>query len=1200
MKKIANFITRNSRMIVIFSLLLLIPSFIGYKNTRVNYNLLVYLPSDIETMKGQDILTDDFELGTFAFIIAPSNSAKEILTLEEKIKSVDTVNLVASVFDVTDTALPIQMLPSDVLDKVARNNETIIMITLKENTSNEKTMNAIEKIRDICDKYYVSGMTAMALDTMNLSQQEIVAYILLAVFLCLVVLLVTTDSYFIPVLLLCNIGVAIIYNMGSNIFLGSISYITKAISAVLQLGVTTDFSIFLYHKYEQSKKKHNNNILAMNEAIVETFNSIIGSATTTIAGFLALCSMQLTLGKDIGLVMAKGVALGFVCVLVLFPALLLTFDKLIDKTKHKSIFPKFEKLQDFAIKKYKLILVIFVLLVIPAWYGNKNVNIYYKLDESLPSTLSSSIANKKLKDDFNIISPEVILLDKDIKKDRLEELEERLYDIDAIDLVLIPSNMTLGIPSAFLDEDLTKNFESDKYQLLFINSTYEIATNELNKQIEEVDELVKSYDGDAIIAGEGPLTKDLVTISDKDFKNVNYTSIIIIFILIAMVLKSYSLPIILVCVIEVAIFANMAIAYYTGVTLPFVASIVIGTIQLGATIDYAILISTKYLDERKCHDKFTSMRNTLETSVPSIVSSALCFFAATFGVKLYSKIDMIGSLCELLARGSIISMLMVILTLPALILVFDNIILKTTAGMKGERNMKKNKGLAMLVFGLILFPMEAKALTKEEIVYTNMDYYGNIYKSIVSNHLYNIGDNDINDETELKNILNINGRETYTLNGNKLVWSNLGNDIYYQGDTENELPISVKVKYFLNGEEYKVEDILKKKGNVKIELTFENNSFKYVNINGKNEKLYTPFVITVGTVVLNKNGSNFTVSNGKAIGTGSKNIIVSIASPGIEESLDMNGKDDLDKIIISYDTNSFKPTDIYLVVTPKLLTNVDYKVFDKLNSVSSNVSVMQGSMTAIAKGAYDLQNNYVMINQGISDVNDKLTLFNEYTTKLVDGTSLLNDNIDLIIKTLEDNLSKLNTSEYKDKINKLNTLIQTNDKTISNLLEKTGMDYETLSNIYFDGTDEQKALVKDSYELITLLKTNNESITELLDMIMKTTNDTKNLLSNIKALRSETGKLEDNIISIDSNMEILLKRHCVLNNNSKLYLDGINNLANGILKFNNEGVTELSKYVSKVNSYSERVENLVKLSKNYHGFASGNADNTSFVFVIKK
>ena len=448
--------------------------------------------------------------------------------------------------------------------------------------------------------------------------------------------------------------------------------------------------------------------------------------------------------------------------------------------------------------------------------------------------------------------------------------------------------------------------------------------------------------------------------------------------------------------------------------------------------------------------------------------------------------------------------------------------------------------------------------------------------------------------------LNINGRETYTLNGNKLVWSNLGNDIYYQGDTGNELPISVKVKYFLDGEEYRVEDILKKKGNVKIELTFENNSFKYVNINGKNEKLYTPFVITAGTVVSNKNGSNFTVSNGKAIGTGSKNIIVSIASPGIEESLDINAKDDLDKIIISYDTNSFKPTDIYLVVTPKLLTNVDYKVFDKLNSVSSNVSVMQGSMTAIAKGAYDLQNNYVMINQGISNVNDKLTLFNEYTTKLVDGTSLLNNNIDLIIKTLEDNLSKLNTSEYKDKINKLNTLIQTNDKTISNLLEKTGMDYETLGNIYFDGTDEQKALVKDSYELITLLKTNNESITELLKMIMKTTNDTKNLLSNIKALRSETGKLEDNIISIDSNMEILLKRHCVLNNNSKLYLDGINNLANGISKFNNEGVTELSKYVSKVNSYSERVENLVKLSKNYHGFASGNADNTSFVFVIKK
>ena len=525
-------------------------------------------------------------------------------------------------------------------------------------------------------------MTAMVVDTMELSDQEITAYVLIAVVLCLIVLIFATDSYMVPIFLLGNIGMAILYNLGSNIFLGQISYITKAITAVLQLGVTTDFSIFLYHKYEDEKKKNDDKKKAMENAINETFKSVIGSSLTTIAGFLALCSMDLTLGKDIGIVMAKGVLFGLLCVLIIFPSLLLLFDKPIEKTKHKNFMPKFDKLINVIIKRRNIVLIIFVLLIIPAIYGNKNVGVYYKLDKSLPNYLGSSIANSRLKDEYNIVSPEVVLLDKNIKKEKVEELVNELKEVKGIDLVLSPRTLT-NLPTEIMPDDVESIMDSDKYQLIIVNSTYEIASDELNKQVGVVNDIVKKYDKKAIVAGEGPLMKDLTVIADHDFKMVNYASILVIFILMLIVLKSIGLPIILIVTIEFAIFVNMAIAYYTGTTLPFIASIVVGTIQLGATIDYAILMSTTYLKERtKEKNKELAMKNTLYSSVPSIFISALCFFGATFGVSVYSKIDMIGSICTLLSRGAIISMLVVIFILPALLLLFDKLIMKTTKNMK--------------------------------------------------------------------------------------------------------------------------------------------------------------------------------------------------------------------------------------------------------------------------------------------------------------------------------------------------------------------------------------------------------------------------------------------------------------------------------------------------------------------------------------
>lgn len=683
MKKFANWISNHSLLIVIISCLLLIPSLFGYTHTKINYDILSYLPEDIETIKGQEILTNEFDIGAFSFILTDSKNNQSLLKLEEKIKKIEGVNQVLSIADITDASIPIDMLPDEILEKVYQEDKTMILVTFHTAISDEVTTNAIETLRNMVKEESISGMSAMVLDTANISQSEMSIYIILAVIFCFIVLLFSTDSYLIPVFLLGNIGFAILYNMGSDIFLGQISYITQAITAVLQLGVTMDFSIFLYHKYEQAKEENTDKKKALALAIEETFKSVIGSSLTTIAGFLSLCAMSLTLGSDIGIVMAKGVICGLICVLTLFPALLLVFDKWITKTKHKVLMPSFRKLQEFAIKYHKISIVVFLIIAIPAVIGNSKVEVYYKLDESLPETLPSRVANNELAEKFDIVSPNIILLDKNLSINSKNSLLEELKTIEGMNQVLAPSKIeSLGLPLEMLPTDLTNVFENNKYQLILINSRYPAASNELNSQIDQITQIVKKYDPNAIVAGEGALTKDLVEIADHDFKMVNYISIAIIFVLMLFVLKSISLPIILVIVIEFAIFSNMAIAYFTGTTLPFIASIVVGTIQLGATIDYAILMSTTYLEERKKEKKEKAMHNTLAKTIPSIIVSALCFFAATFGVAAYSKIDMIGSICDLLSRGAIISMIIVSLLLPALLLLFDKIILKTTYGMK--------------------------------------------------------------------------------------------------------------------------------------------------------------------------------------------------------------------------------------------------------------------------------------------------------------------------------------------------------------------------------------------------------------------------------------------------------------------------------------------------------------------------------------
>lgn len=681
MKKIADNICKHKTLVLIITSILFLLSLIGAYLTKINYDILVYLPSDIETVKGQNILTEDFNMGSYAFVLTDNISSKDILQLEENIKNIEGVNEVVSIYDLVGTTIPVDMLPNEITSKLSKDNTDLIMVTLNDSTSSLTTMNAISELRKLSNgKTKVSGMSSMVLDTKELSDKEIAIYVVIAVLLCLLILELSLNSYVIPVILLANIGISIMINLGTNIIFGEISYITKALVAVLQLGVTTDFSIFLYHSYEKEKELSKNKEEAMSKAITETFTSVLGSSLTTIAGFLVLCTMSLTLGKDLGLVMAKGVLIGVISAITLFPCLILTFDKLIEKTHHKELVLNFDKLNNFVIKHNKVILVIFVLLAVPLYLANSKVEVYYKLDQSLPETLESIQGNNILKEKFNIVSPEIILMDKDIKNDDINKMIDEIKEVEGIDFVLSSSNLSnLGITNEMLPSKLNNIIESENYQLLLVNSTYDIATDELNNQVDVVNKIIKKYDKNSILAGEGPLMKDLVNTSDTDFNNVNYSSMICILLIMFVVLKSLSLPFLLILTIEFAIITNMSVSYFSGTVLPFVASIVLGTIQLGATIDYAILMTTNYIKRRKDGmDKNKAMKETLSFCCNSIIVSGMCFFAATFGVGVYSKLEMVASLCTLISRGALISMFTVIVILPCVLLTFDKIIMKTT------------------------------------------------------------------------------------------------------------------------------------------------------------------------------------------------------------------------------------------------------------------------------------------------------------------------------------------------------------------------------------------------------------------------------------------------------------------------------------------------------------------------------------------
>ena len=689
MVKVGKWIAKQRVLILLIGFLLIIPSIIGMAKTRVNYDLLSYLPEHLETVKGQDILVDEYGMGAFSMVVVEDTDLKDVQKLEEKFEKVDHVKDVLWYDDVADISLPVEMIPKDLRESFFEGDATMMLVLFDNTTSSDDAMNAVTELRSIASKQcFIAGMTGVVTDIKNVAMQELPIYVVIAAVLSLIVLELTSGSFVVPFLFLLSIGLAILYNLGSNIFLGETSYITKALTAVLQLGVTMDYSIFLLNSYEENKLRFpGDKGRAMGHAISNTFKSVAGSSVTTVAGFLALCVMTFALGRDLGIVMAKGVLVGVICCVTILPALVLVFDGPIEKTRHKLLLSNLDKPSAFITKHYKAWIVIFLVLLFPAIYGNNHTKIYYNIAQSLPSTLDCNIANDELKKDFNLSNMHIIMLDKGMSAKDKEEMFKKIDDVDGVKWTLgMNSLVGAGVPDSMIPDDVKSMLESDDHELAFVCSKYESATDEVNAQIAQIDKIVKKYDDTGMVIGEAPLMKDLEDVTNVDLVRVNAISIIAIFIIILLVFKSISLPIILVAVIEFAIFVNMAIPYYQGISLPFVASIVIGAIQLGATVDYAILMTTRYQKERmKGKDKMEAIGIAHRTSMPSIISSGLSFFAATFGVACYSKVEMIGSICTLLARGAIISTVVVLLILPAMFMIFDKVIIKTTKGFKQEQ-----------------------------------------------------------------------------------------------------------------------------------------------------------------------------------------------------------------------------------------------------------------------------------------------------------------------------------------------------------------------------------------------------------------------------------------------------------------------------------------------------------------------------------
>lgn len=695
MNKFGLFIAKHRKLVLVFATFLLLPSLYGMAKTKINYDILTYLPKKLESVKGQDILNNVFENSGTSFLVIENMDSKDVSKIKNKISDVKGVEKVIWIDDFVDTAIPKEILPEELKNTFYRENSTLLMIQFSEESSSDVTQDAISEIRGVLNKQcFLSGMAAVLKDTVELADKQTPIYVGLAVALAVVVLLLTLESTIIPFVILISIGYAIMYNFGTNIIFGEISYITKSLAAVLQLGVTMDYSIFLLHRFEEERKKVDDKEQAMANAVEKTASSIMGSSLTTIAGFLAIAFMELTIGKDIGFVMAKGVFLGVISVITVLPALILFFDKLIHRFSHGTVLPEFNGLSKLVTKHYKLFIIIAILIFLPAFYGERNNEVYYNLDESLPRDMDSIVGFSKLKNEYNMMTTHMILVPSDVPSHKVKNMLDDIEKLDGIEKVIgYDKFVGPGIPESFIPQEVKDKFEQGGYKLVLVNSSFKAATDEENKQVEAINEITKKYDRRTIITGEGVLTKDLVSIADEDFKRVNITSIIAVFFIILLVFTSISIPVFLVLVIELAIFINMAIPFYLNHSIPFISSIVIGSIQLGATVDYAILLTTRFREEiNNGHDKFEAMEISVRESAKSIVTSGLTFFGSTVGVAIISDMEIVKSLSAMIARGALISTGVILFILPGILLASESFIRVTSKNWSKSSKDTVEKG----------------------------------------------------------------------------------------------------------------------------------------------------------------------------------------------------------------------------------------------------------------------------------------------------------------------------------------------------------------------------------------------------------------------------------------------------------------------------------------------------------------------------
>ena len=1214
--RIAYFIAGHPKTIFIVATLLLVPSFFGYISTFVNYDIMSYLPESIESVQGEDMLDKEFGLAANAFLVIDDMKAKDVVKVKNEIAAIEGVSNVTWVDDIADISIPQSMLP-DALTDIFYANEgksTLLMIQFEQGSATTSTMNAIREIRTKLNKQcFLSGMSAIITDTKDLSDSEAPKYIVIAVVLALIALSFTMDSWVLPLVLLTALGYAVIYNLGTNIVMpGGISYITQSVAAILQLGVTMDYSVFLMDRFNEEQKNTDSKTEAMARAVSSTFVSLAGSSLTTIFGFLALCFMSLTLGLDIGIVMAKGVVFGIITVVVVLPAFLLLFYKPIYRFRHKRIIPSFRHINKFVIKHRKVFAIIFIALIVPAYVAKSALPLDYVISNALPEQLDSVQALNKLKGDFNMATTHFVIIDDSVPSGKVSEMIDEFEAVDGVSgIISLNSFVGPAISENMLPDAIKEICFKNGKQLMMVNSVYTPSSDEENEQVDILTGIMKKYDPNGYLTGEGAMSKDLISVTDKDFKVTSVISIAAIFVLIAIIFKSVTIPVMLVAGIELAIFINLALSLVTGANVSFIAPTIISCVQLGATVDYAILMTTRFREElRKGHGKLEAMQIAAEASDKSIFQSALVFFCATFGVYCVCNIEIVKSICSMLARGALVSALVIIVFLPALLTCFEKLISKTTHGWntsgedinneekRGDKKMKASKAvkkaaalataLAMLVCMTACGVSEASDepgksnneitaeqpvytekpgfVSKSETVYVNIASSGKVENISVTDWLHtDKGEVCVDDISDLKNIENIKGDTLPVTDGDSIKWNMTDTDLYYSGETDKQPPVTLEINYYLDGKKTAPDNLPGKSGNIKIEVNMKNNLFREYTIEGVKRKIYLPVLVVGGFILPEAEYSGVSVKNGRAIGDGTKEIAVMFGVPGLTESLGLKeaGLDEITGIelgstaSVTADVNDFALGNMYFAAVPISSLNLELDTGSSVDDLKSVLSVLSEVQNTIGNMDVDKLANLLSSGGGSGSLLDIMD----------DAVELYNSN-----KALINVLAKYATPENSEQMKKLLEFM-----TDSNTAKAIGLLSDSSVAQFFAGlSDIGGALpVADS-----LLK-------DLQDP------EVKKAIDNLPETLEKINELQK---TLDENSETLDYLMSLFNEDT---VSAVSKIMSMLDEADFDRLQE--KYGSLTESageIAERIEKWIEFGKSYQIFTSASDDMTTSVFFV--